>query len=234
MDDPSEDQARIYDSQAEEYDALISAEDVDCNLIAALERIASIDGADIADIGAGTGRISRLIGARTRSLVLVERAAPMLEVARRRLDAMGVAFRAHLGDARALPLPDASVDVAIAGWVFGHFRAWMPSGWRAEVGQAIAEMRRIVRPGGRVVVIETLGTGHTEPREHEGLDEYFAELETKWGLERTWIRTDYVFPSVEEAARICGTFFGPAMADRIEAQQWRRVPECTALFSQAL
>ncbi len=230
MADASDEQARVYLERAEDYDVLISAEDADGALVRELEQRAPFDGASLVDVGAGTGRISRLLAGRVKDLVLVDRAAPMLAVARRRLDAIGAKYRVHEADARSLPLPEASADLAVAGWVFGHFRYWMPEGWRDEVAGAIEEMRRVVRPGGRLVVIETLGTGHTEPRRQPALDEYFALLEERWGFARTWIRTDYVFDSVAEASRICGSFFGPELAGRIEAEGWARVPECTAVF----
>lgn len=232
MTDPSAEQARIYEERAEEYDALISAEDAMGELPRALDALVSLDDAVIADVGAGTGRIARTVGGRARRVHLVERAAPMLEVARRRLEAQGdVRFELHHADARALPLEDASCDLAIAGWVFGHFRHWMPEGWKLEVDAAIAEMRRVVRPGGGIVVIETLGTGHETPRIHAALDEYFEHLEQAHGLTRSWIRTDYQFADVETAARVCGSFFGAPLVEKIRAGGWARVPECTGIFS---
>ncbi len=232
MSDPSAEQARIYEERAEAYDALISAEDSLGELARALDRVVSIEGAVIADVGAGTGRIARTIGARARKVHLIDRAAPMLEVARRRLEAQGdVEFEIHHADARALPLADASCDAAIAGWVFGHFRHWMPEGWALEVDAAIAEMRRVVRPGGAIVVVETLGTGHATPRTHEALDGYFEHLERAHGFTRSWIRTDYQFADVETAARVCGSFFGEPLVAKIRAEDWARVPECTAIFS---
>lgn len=231
MTDPSSEQARIYQERADEYDALIAAEDVDGELIAALSRAVPLEGAIVADVGAGTGRIARGIGGLARKVHLIDRAEPMLAVARRHLEARtDVDFEIHVADARALPLPEASCDAAIAGWVFGHFRHWMPEGWQAEVDGAIAEMRRVVRAGGTLVVVETLGTGHSTPRAHAALDEYFEHLERAHGFERSWIRTDYAFADVDTAARVCGGFFGPALVERIRAEHWARVPECTAVF----
>ena len=230
MIDPSDEQARIYQERADEYDVLISAEDADGALVRELERRAPFDDRRLVDVGAGTGRIARLVAGRASEITLVERAAPMLAVARRKLDAMGAAYVAHVADARAMPLGDASADLAIAGWVFGHFRLWMPDGWRDEVGSAVGEMLRVVGPGGKVVIVETLGTGHVEPRRNEALDEYFALLEERWGFVRSWIRTDYTFSSADEAARVCGSFFGEAMAAKIRQNAWATVPECTAVF----
>ena len=231
MNDGADEQARMYRDSAEAYDALVSHEDHAGALLSELERVAPFAGAEVLDVGAGTGRISLLLSGRAKRLVLVERAPAMLAVAREKLAALGVEAELHEADARDLPLADGSVDIAVAGWVFGHFRHWMPDGWRLEVGRAIAEMTRVVRRGGHLVVIETLGTGHREPRQHPALDEYFAELE-RLGFERRWVRTDYQFASVDEAAAICGPFFGPELVARIRAEGWQVVPECTAIFSR--
>jgi hypothetical protein len=47
------------------------------------------------------------------------------------------------------------------------------------------------------------------------------------------IATDYQFAGVDEAAEICGWFFGEAMAATIRARGWARVPEWTGLFVRA-
>lgn len=224
-------QAAVYETRAAEYDALISAEDVDRALPAVLDRLVRIDGAVIADVGAGTGRFARLLAARAKHVHLIDRAAPMLEVARTRLSGDGLTnVTLHVSDARSLPLPDASVDLAVAGWVFGHFPHWMPDDWRHEVAAAVAEMRRVVKRGGSIVIVETLGTGHETPRKHEKLDAYFEWLMETQGFTQTIIRTDYGFPDVETAAKICGSFFGDALASTIREKQWARVPECTSVF----
>jgi len=220
-------QARIYLDDAVAYDALISAEDADGQLVHALRDV-SFAGAKVADIGAGTARLTRLLCAESAHVDLIDRAGPMLEVGRARLGDRSN-FTIHQADARSLPLADAAYDVAMAGWVFGHFRHWMPEGWQDEVRTALGEMRRILSPGGALIVIETLGTGHTTPRRHQALDEYFALLETE-GLERSWIRTDYVFQDVETAASITGRFFGEAFAERVRSEHWARVPECTGIW----
>lgn len=227
---PADEQARIYHERADAYDELVSAEDADGVLAGAL--LARVPrGARVADIGGGTGRITRLVAAHAARVEVLDRAQPMLDVAARRLAQLTppLDFALHCSDARALPLQDATVDVAIAGWVFGHFRLWMPEGWQDEVSRALDEMSRITRPGGTIIVIETLGTGHTAPRTHHALDAYFAHLEQR-GFRRSWLRTDYAFASAAEAARVCGAFFGEELRARIEREGSERVPECTALF----
>jgi ubiquinone/menaquinone biosynthesis C-methylase UbiE len=231
-DSASDAQARIYLERAREYDALIAAEDADGNVLKNLASRLPFDGARLADVGAGTGRLACLLGPRVSRVHLSDRAAPMLDVARDKLQRAGLSDKAtfDVTDARDLALPDASVDIAAAGWVFGHFRHWMPDGWRREVDAALAQMERVVVPGGHVVILETLGTGHETPRTHEGLDEYFAHLESTRGFERSWFRTDYVFADVDTAARVLGEFFGEALVTKIRAKSWSRVPECTGLW----
>lgn len=231
IDTTSRAQERVYLEEAEGYDALVSAEDADGNLVRALGELVDVGGKDVVDVGAGTGRVTRVWLERARSVRLVERAAPMLALAEKRLTAMGrKGLSFHVADARALPLADASVDVAVAGWVFGHFRHWMPDGWQAEVDTALGEMRRVLRPGGALVILETLGTGHTTPRTHEALDAYFDWIERRHGLARRWVRSDYAFDDVETAARVLGPFFGDAFAARVRAEGWARVPECTGVW----
>ncbi len=222
----SDDQAHVYLEQADAYDALVSAEDADDNLRDALRELVPRH-ASVADVGAGTGRITRLLADHASRFVLVERAAPMLALAQSKLGGLNIDFETHCADARELPLPDGSVDVAIAGWVFGHFRYWMPDGWQDEVNEALAEMKRVAR--GPLIVVETLGTGHEQPRKSEQLDEYFAHLES-CGFERTWVRTDYEFESVEDAAQRLGAFFGDAMAAQVVERGSARVPECTGIW----
>jgi ubiquinone/menaquinone biosynthesis C-methylase UbiE len=143
-------------------------------------------------------------------------------------------FELHRGSADALPVDDGVADVAIAGWVFGHFRHWMPDGWREDVARAIAEMERVVAPGGAIVIIETLGTGRGEgpAPPNDALAEYYTWLESEHGFTRKAIRTDYAFPDVETAARICGFFFGDSMAKTIRERGSARVAEHTGIWSR--
>jgi ubiquinone/menaquinone biosynthesis C-methylase UbiE len=87
----------------------------------------------------------------------------MLDVARRKLASCPGQWTLSTADARLLPIDDNWADAAIAGWVFGHFTEWHSESWKTELGRAIAEMDRVVRPGGIEVVVDTLGTAVDEP-----------------------------------------------------------------------
>jgi SAM-dependent methyltransferase len=89
---------------------------------------------EVADVGAGTGKLTAVIAATGRSVVAVEPDAGMLD----RLRAEQPGVRAEVGSAERLPLDDASVDAV----VFGQAWHWV------EPEAAAAEAARVLRPGG--------------------------------------------------------------------------------------
>jgi ubiquinone/menaquinone biosynthesis C-methylase UbiE len=105
----------------------------------------------VLDLGAGTGRFSALLADRfAADVVAVEPAWTMLT--RREAARSDVRFVA--GMAEALPLRTGGVDLAFLSMVYHHL---------ADVSRALAELRRVVRPGGWVVartstreIVETL------------------------------------------------------------------------------
>jgi len=96
-------------------------------------------------------------------------------------------------------------------------------------------MRRVTRPGGTLVITETLGTGTTSagPPNQE-LAEYYAWLEREHGFTRECIETDYQFPDVETAVRGMQFFFGSELAARIQQHGWTRVPEWTGIWHKRI
>jgi ubiquinone/menaquinone biosynthesis C-methylase UbiE len=228
------DHRRVYADQAEDYDLLVSAEDADGQLLPAIAALVPLPGARVLEIGVGTGRITELLVASGARVVGCEPSAAMLEVARRKLDR----FPDHGCELHPLTVQEfspagAEFDLAIAGWVLGHFVEWFAGSWRDEIGRALDRMQDALRPGGVLCVIETLGTGHTEPTPPTPeLAEYYEWLERDRGMTRTAVRTDYAFPDVETAAAVTGGFFGRAFADRVQREGWARVPECTGLWTR--
>ena len=227
------DYRELYATRADDYDRLIACEDVEQNVLRAIESLGGVRDLDLADIGAGTGRLAVGLGARgARSVHALDASAAMLEVAARRATAAGVAgMKTTVADNEHLTLASASVDVATAGWTFGHATGFYPDAWQEHIARSVDELLRIVRPGGLVVVLETLGTGSTNaepPR--PALAAYYAWLERERGFARVVLATDYVFPSVQEGARLVRFFFGDTLADRIEREQLSSLPERTGLW----
>lgn len=98
----------------------------------------------VADIGCGTGNAAELLAPHVREVIAVDQSQPMLQAARKRL--AGISNVRFLdGPIEALPLPDAAVDAAICLLVLHHVR---------EPGDAMSELRRVIRPGGRLLVMD--------------------------------------------------------------------------------
>src|SRR4051794_31880774 len=128
------DQKEIYESHAEAYDELVSAEDCEGNLLPALQAICPLNGQRALEVGVGTGRVTRLLVSGGAQVVGCEPAPAMLHLARRKLAPwIGSRIVLHQGTVHSVPAQE-SFDLAIAGWVFGHLTHWMPKAWREEVG----------------------------------------------------------------------------------------------------
>ena len=105
-----------------------------------------MDAGRLLDIGTGTGRVLELLAPRVRQALGVDASKSMLALARARL--AGLAF-AHcmvrLGDMYRLPLPDRSYDIVVLQMVLHHAE---------DPGQVLAEAVRVLRPGGRLLLID--------------------------------------------------------------------------------
>jgi ubiquinone/menaquinone biosynthesis C-methylase UbiE len=220
----------IYSQQAEQYERLICREDYLQNISRGLRRIASFDGLEVVELGAGTGRLTRLLAPATHSIHAFDISVPMLNVAADRLRAAGcLGWDMAIADHRCLPLKGGVADVAISGWSICYLVTWSSKTWRSEVDQALGEMRRVLRPGGKIVLLETLGTGCQTPCPPEHLAGYYDYLEAS-GFASTWIRTDYQFASLAEAEALIHFFFGDGLAQKVVEEGWTTVPECTGIW----
>lgn len=222
----------IYAQHADKYDALVTREDYQNNLLPAIRAIAPDANAEVVEFGAGTGRVTRLIAPHYKFVRAFDQSAHMLEVAKSTLDALNISnVSLEVGLNDALPIPDASADVSIAGWSFGHVTEWNADTWRDKISTAVGEMKRVLRPNGVAIIIETMGTGSEHPAPpNQALADYYAYLENELGFTGASIRTDYQFASLEEAVGLAGFFFGDEMAARIQRENLVILPECTGIW----
>jgi ubiquinone/menaquinone biosynthesis C-methylase UbiE len=88
---PDVDFRLIYERHADEYDAMVAAEDCDGHLLPALEAIAPLSGATVLEVGAGTGRVTRLLLQAGARVMATEPVAAMLALARRHTAALPAA-----------------------------------------------------------------------------------------------------------------------------------------------
>lgn len=206
----------------------------------------------VGDIGAGTGKLARLLAPHVGSVACFDRSAEALVIARaaHEQEAGGGAACScsfEVADLRQLPLADGSLDLVVAGWSLSYLKSeheeWYADGsyggaWREEVDAALAEMDRVLAEGGVAVVLETQGTAADTPRRAGShLYAHFREC----GFEESLVRTDYRFPSRREAVEQLRFFFGKGTANRAEAMLGAAaagseddgavvVPECTGLW----
>ena len=224
---------RIYTQRATDYHRLIAPEDVDGNLLPALEAVAPLRGKRLLDLGSGTGRLPLLVGGQAARVIGLDVHWDMLRENRAQRDRVGGSWSLVQGDMRALPFPSEWADVVMAGWAIGHLRGWFADEWQNQIGRVLREICRVAAPGGALVIMETLTTGSFAPAPPtEALAEYYAWLESEWGFARQTIRTDYQFESVDDAVSRAEFFFGSAMAAKIREHGWARLPESTGVWSR--
>lgn len=226
----SERQRKIYQTDGDRYETLISREDHQGNLVKVLDEIVRVEGLDVLDLGAGTGRLAVMLAPRTRSIKAFDMSEEMLRVCRQRFEATGLSnWDVQVADHRTIPLPDHSADLVVSGWSVAYLYVWHPETWKEELEKWMQEMNRVLRPGSFIVLFESLGTGNETPIKLEHLKEYYPWLE-KAGFQNKWIRTDYKFESPEEAEELSRFFFGDELGDRVRRNNWTILPECTGIW----
>jgi len=224
----------VYQQEADLYQRLIGREDYLGNLLPELKKITSLNGKDVVDLGSGTGRLAHLLAPHVKSVHALDLFTHMLGVATGRLHNQQLGnWQVTAGDHRRIPLPNKSADLVISGWSICYLVVWEGKEWKGEVESALQEMKRVLRSGGTMIIIETLGTGNIEPVEKDDLKPYFTFLESR-GFQRSWIRTDYRFDSREEALELVEFFFGEEMVGEIGNENKPILPECTGLWGLKL
>jgi ArsR family transcriptional regulator len=116
----------------------------------------------VGDLGTGTGGLAATLAPFVGRVVGVDRSDAMLRAAARRLEGItNVELRA--GDLEELPLADGELDVAVLSLVLHYV---------VDPRDALREVRRVLRPGGRVLVVEM--------RAHERGPAYAEEMGHVW------------------------------------------------------
>jgi len=125
-------------------------------------------GETVLDLGCGAG-LDALLAARavapTGQVLAVDYAAPMVELARANAHTAGVEnLRVEQAPIESLPFADATADVAQANGVFNL---------SPEKERAVAEVWRVLRPGGRIVAAEIVLNQAVADNERATLDDWF-------------------------------------------------------------
>jgi len=217
----------VYQHETERYESLISREDYQHNILPALKRLTQLVGKDIIELGAGTGRLTCMLAPVVKSILAYDTSQNMLEIAIQKLESSRITnWHVETGDHRHLPAQDQSADIAISGWSVCYLVDWNRDDWVEQVEKALDEMKRVLRPGRMIILLETLGTGYETPHFPDHLTDYYQFLADK-GFSSTWIRTDYKFRSIEEAQKLIRFFFGAELAEQTRSVF---LPECTGIW----
>lgn len=149
---------RLYDRMAPRYDRVIAV--AERLLFAGGRRWATGHArGDVLEIAVGTGRNLALYPADAR-IVGIDISPGMLAYARRRATECGRAVELRVGDAQSLTLPDASFDVVLSSLTMCSI---------PDDGAAVREAARVLRPGGRLVLLEHVASDRRVVRAVERL-----------------------------------------------------------------
>lgn len=227
-------QREIYQSEGERYEALVSREDYQGNIQRAIAEIVNVDGLDVLDLGAGTGRLTLILAPRVKSICAFDLSAEMLRVCRQRLVTSGLSnWQVSLADHRQLPVDDHSADLVVSGWSVSYLAVWNRGRAQEELDTWLMEMRRVLQEDGTIILFESLGTGNESPMRLEHVETTYRWLDDN-GFQNKWIRTDYQFKSLDEAIDLAGFFFGADMANKVRERQSILLPECTGVWWKKL
>ena len=119
---------------------------------------AALQGSErVLDVATGGGHTAFALAPSAAEVVALDLTQPMLEVARKEAEARGLRnIRYVAGDAQALPFADASFDVVACRHAPHHF---------PNVQQAINEWARVLKPGGKLILVDSASPEETEAAE---------------------------------------------------------------------
>src|SRR5580704_15546784 len=159
----------FFSSSAGQWDRLRDELFGDRVHLSALAARANADSV-VGDLGCGTGQMSAALAPFVGRVIAVDASAAMLQAAKRRLSAFdNVDLRR--GELEALPIDDRALDVATLVLVLHHV---------PEPERALAEVARVLKPGGRVILVDMLPHDRESYRQQMGhVWLGFAEQQTR-------------------------------------------------------
>ncbi len=135
----------------------------------------------VADLGAGEGLLSELLARSCKRVIAVDNSARIIEFGAAKAKKNGLKnLEFRLGDLQNPPIDPGSVDLVILSQALHHAE---------EPAKAIAAAARIVKPGGRIMILDLLGHKFEQARELYG-DRWlgFAESDLHRWLEEAGLK----------------------------------------------
>lgn len=116
------------------------------------ERLADFPQAKVLDMGCGAGHASFTAAGQVAEVTAYDLSSQMLEVVAAAAKEKGFSnIVTQQGYAETLPFADASFDVVISRYSAHHWH---------DVGQALREVKRVLKPGGVIIVMDVMSPGH--------------------------------------------------------------------------
>jgi ubiquinone/menaquinone biosynthesis C-methylase UbiE len=116
----------------------------------------------VLDLACGPGTFTTPLARHAKFVFGLDLTPALLDCARRKAGEECVANIALVcADATAIPFPDASLDVACCGYSFHHM---------ADPARALAELARVLRPGGRLAVVDLYVPEGADPERHNAIE----------------------------------------------------------------
>lgn len=144
--DRAEAAARYFATHAEAWDSIRSLHVAESAVEKAIQKaLGDRPVGRLLDVGTGTGRMIELLGPAAIQATGIDKSSEMLRLARVKLEAAGIPSSLRQADMYALPLADGSADSVVIHQVL-HY-AHNPAA-------ALAEAARVLRPGGRLLVVD--------------------------------------------------------------------------------
>ena len=112
----------------------------------------------VGDLGCGTGQVSELIAPHVAKVVAVDGSTDMVQAAKKRLKGLHQ-VDVRRGDMEALPIDEGMLDVAVVALVLHHV---------PEPARALAEINRVLKCGGRVMIVDMLPHDRVEYQQNMG------------------------------------------------------------------
>jgi ubiquinone/menaquinone biosynthesis C-methylase UbiE len=222
------DHTNVYNNEAEKYDLLISKQP---KLDELVEEIRPFAGLDIVDLGSGTGRLATVLAPKAKSIVALDSAGSMLQIAANKLKKAGLAnWTTKVADNKNLPLDENSADLIVVGWSICYLASSNVPNNEQNIEKVIQEMKRVLRHGGTIIILETMGTGNKTPNPPDFLKQYYSLLENVYGFSHKCIRIDYNFDSLGQAAELSRFFFGDELAEKVLDQKLVNLPEYAGVW----
>lgn len=116
------------------------------------ERLSAFPQASVLDMGCGAGHASFAAAHQVKQVVAYDLSAQMLDVVAQAAKEKGLDnIATRQGYAESLPFEDGSFDVVISRYSAHHWH---------DVGRALREVNRVLKPGGVVIVMDVMSPGH--------------------------------------------------------------------------